>query len=112
MGRTDDMKSMFESIDLYILSSDFEGMPNSLMEAMAAGVPCISTDCPTGPSDLIVDGESGLLVPVNDSIAMENAIRKMFELDMEDIGQKGREFVKKNYSPSIIVDRFIEIIER
>ena len=112
MGRTNDMKSMFESIDLYILSSDFEGMPNSLMEAMAAGVPCISTDCPTGPSDLIVDGESGLLVPVNDSIAMENAIRKMFELDMEDIGQKGREFVKKNYSPSIIVDRFIEIIER
>lgn len=111
MGRTDDMKSMFESIDLYILSSDFEGMPNSLMEAMAAGVPCISTDCPTGPSDLIVDGESGLLVPVNDSIAMEKAIRKMLVLDMEKIGQSGKNYIKQNYSPDIIVKIFLKVLE-
>ncbi len=112
MGRTDDMKSMFESIDLYILSSDFEGMPNSLMEAMAAGVPCISTDCPTGPSDLIVDGESGLLVPVNDSIAMENAIRKMlFKLDKEHLANQARIFIKNSYSAKIIVSKLMHILQ-
>ena len=52
--------------DLYLLTSDYEGMPNSLMEAMGAGLPCIATDCPTGPSELIEDGKSGFLVPVGD----------------------------------------------
>lgn len=109
MGRTNDMKSMLQSIDLYILSSDFEGMPNSLMEAMAAGVPCISTDCPTGPSDIITDGENGFLVPVNDSVAMEKAIERMMNSDMDLIAKNGREFVKENYSPKTIVNKFIDI---
>ena len=111
MGSTNDMKSMFESIDLYVLSSDFEGMPNSLMEAMAAGVPCVSTDCPTGPSDLIMDGENGLLVPVNDANAMSEAIEKMlFKLDKEKLAENGRAFVKQNYSAQVIANRLLENI--
>lgn len=111
MGTTNDMKSMFESIDLYVLSSDFEGMPNSLMEAMAAGVPCVSTDCPTGPSDLIENEKTGLLVPVNDASAMSEAIEKMlFELDNEKIAENGREFVKSNYSAKVIVERLLKNI--
>ncbi len=112
MGRTNDMKGMLSSIDLYVLSSDFEGMPNSLMEAMAAGVPCVSTDCPTGPSDLIHNGENGLLVPVNNSEAMADAIEKMlFELDKKELAQKGRDFVKFNYSPEIIAEKLVEILK-
>ena len=111
MGRTNDMKSMLESIDLYVLSSDYEGMPNSLMEAMAAGVPCVSTDCPTGPSDLIQDGENGLLVPVNDAKAMSGAIEKMlFQLDKEKLAENGRKFVKENYSADVIAKRLLENI--
>ncbi len=109
MGRTNDMKSMLESIDLYVLSSDFEGMPNSLMEAMAAGVPCVSTDCPTGPADIITDGENGLLVPVNNAEEMSKAIEKMlFELDKEKIAENGREFVIENYSAEKIVKQLIK----
>ena len=111
MGTTNDMKSMLESIDLYVLSSDYEGMPNSLMEAMAAGVPCVSTDCPTGPSDLIQDGENGLLVPVNDAKAMSGAIEKMlFQLDKEKLAENGRKFVKENYSADVIAKRLLENI--
>ena len=56
---------------MYILSSNYEGMPNSLAEAMALGIPSISTDCPTGGSrELIEDGANGFLVPVNDPAAL------------------------------------------
>ena len=55
-----------------------EGMPNSLMEAMALGLPVVSTDCPCGgPSTLIEDGVNGLLVPVGDAYALADAFRKI-----------------------------------
>ena len=60
-GRSSRLQEIYGEADLYVMTSDFEGMPNTLMEAMACGLPCISTDCPTGPSDLIRDGETGLL---------------------------------------------------
>ncbi len=109
MGRTNDMKNMLSNIDLYILSSDFEGMPNSLMEAMAVGIPCISTDCPTGPSDMIENGKNGFLVPVNDSVSMEIAIKKMLTIDMVKIGENAKKFIRKNYSSIIIINKLIDI---
>ncbi|MFR5984219.1 MAG: glycosyltransferase [Bacilli bacterium] len=51
---------------IFVLSSRYEGMPNALIEAMAAGTACISTDCKFGPSELISDGKNGLLTPVDD----------------------------------------------
>ena len=64
------------------MSSDFEGMPNSLMEAMAMGFPVVTTDCPCGgPSELIEDGENGLLIPVGDAEKMAKAIIRLIEDD-------------------------------
>ena len=59
---------------VFVLSSRSEGMPNALIEAMAAGVPCVSTECDMGPKELIKDGQNGLLVPVDDAEAMAQAI--------------------------------------
>lgn len=68
--------------DIYVLSSDYEGMPNSLMEAMAMGFPVVATDCyGGGPGELIQDGVNGLLTPIGDA-------EKMAEQIMELIGDK------------------------
>ena len=66
---------------VFVLSSRSEGMPNALMEAMAAGVPCISTRCDMGPEELIRDGENGLLVPVDDPDALADAILRILHDD-------------------------------
>ncbi len=63
---------------LYVLSSDYEGMPNALMEAMALGLPCISTDCPCGgPAFLIRPGENGILTEPENEEALADAMRYM-----------------------------------
>lgn len=77
-GATHNVREKIEKAAVYILSSDTEGMPNSLMEAMALGLPCISTDCPCGgPKTLIQDGVNGLLTPVGDIDAMTKAIDRV-----------------------------------
>ena len=67
---------------VYVLSSNYEGMPNTLLEAMILGIPCVSTDCPIGASrEIIVDGENGGIVPINDSDAL---VDKMIEIVNDD----------------------------
>lgn len=68
---------------LFVLSSDFEGSPNALLEAIALGIPSISTDCPCGgPKEVIVDGENGFLVPVGDVEAL--ASKMLYVLSLPD----------------------------
>lgn len=113
MGRTSNVNSVYEKADLYILSSDYEGMPNTLIEAMAAGVPAISTNCPTGPADIIKNHENGLLVPVNDVKSLANAIVYMMEHKehSESMGRAGRETIKEKCSIERIVDELRSICE-
>lgn len=102
-GRTNDILSEMKKADMYILTSDFEGMPNSLMEAMAVGLPSISTDCPTGPSDLINNGDNGILIPVNDEAALVKAINYL-TLNTEKaqkIGNQAKEDMSNRHSPSM-----------
>lgn len=65
---------------IYVLASDFEGLPNTLIEAMVMGLACVSTDCPVGgPRSIIKSGENGLLVPVNDINAIRDSILRLIE---------------------------------
>ena len=75
-GNTLRMDKALADAKCFVLSSDYEGMPNALMEAMAAGVPVISTDCPCGgPRALITSQNEGILLPCADSNSMAKAMR-------------------------------------
>ncbi len=79
-GATREVLNEIYKDSLFILSSDFEGMPNALMEAMALGLPCISTDCPCGgPRALIKNNKNGILIGVNDKKALTQSITYMLD---------------------------------
>lgn len=65
--------------DVFVLASRFEGLPVALMEAHALGIPIVSTDCVAGPREILDGSPCGLLVPVNDHIAMADAIASLIE---------------------------------
>lgn len=74
-GFTDSVRDILSEANLFIMPSDYEGMPNSLMEAMAMGVPCISTDCPIGgPGYLIQSGINGILIKTGSEQELCNAM--------------------------------------
>ena len=77
-GRTSDVPAAIRSAAVFLLCSEIEGMPNSLLEAMSLGLAVISTDCPCGgPAEVIRDGENGLLIPVGATEALVSALRRL-----------------------------------
>ena len=101
---------------MFVLSSDYEGLSNSMIEAMAMGVPVIATDCPIGGSrTYIQDGYNGLLVPVGDAEAMCSAMLKLADnsenSEYYDNISKNSEKIRNNMKCEIIADKFIELCE-
>lgn len=77
-GRKSNLLELMNSAAMFVLSSDFEGLPNVLIEAMCMGMPVISTDCPSGgPKELIHDNVNGLLIPVGDREGLVASMRKL-----------------------------------
>ncbi|MCL2717323.1 MAG: glycosyltransferase [Lachnospiraceae bacterium] len=98
MGGSDNLERELVNASLYIYNSDWDGMPNAMMEAMALGLPVISTDCPCGgPAEFITDGINGLLIPVRDDIALEKAVRRLLDDPdyAEKLGQAARKISEK-----------------
>jgi glycosyltransferase involved in cell wall biosynthesis len=73
-GFVENPLAWFARADLFVLSSFAEGMPNAMLQAMAAGCPVVATDCPSGPREILEDGRWGTLVPPGDAGALAEAI--------------------------------------
>lgn len=93
MGVTKDVCKVLSEADLFVMSSDYEGMPNALLEAMAVGVPVIATDCPCGgPKMILGNNDNGLLVKVGDVEEMAEAIWSLLsdEHKMAEYSERGK----------------------
>nr|WP_239576133.1 glycosyltransferase [Enterococcus lemanii] len=89
-----DVLSKVSDAKLFVLSSNYEGMPNVLIEMMAIGIPVIATDCPIGgPREIIEDGINGLLVPVNDTTELSKKIIQIID-DKEFAKELTKESIK------------------
>jgi glycosyltransferase involved in cell wall biosynthesis len=74
LGHQDNPYSYYSKSDLFVLSSTREGLPTVLIEALSFGLKVVSTDCPSGPREILKDGRYGHLVPPKDSAALAEAI--------------------------------------
>ena len=113
-GRTSELYKAYRNADVYVMTSDYEGMPNALAEAMAVGLPSVSTDCKTGPRDLIDDGENGYLVSCNDSAALAERIERIFSMTSDlqrSLGEKARKKITDFCSEENSLKRLIGLIE-
>ncbi len=97
---------------VYVLSSDYEGMPNVLMEAMALGVPCVSTRCDMGPEELIEDGVNGLLVDTGSSEQIADAIIKILtDRELAETLSENARKLAKTHSVEEISLKWIEFLK-
>ena len=112
-GNVSDLHERIKTAKMFVLSSDYEGISNSLLEAMAMGLPVVSTDCPCGGSAMLIeDGKSGFLTPVGDELAFVGAMSKIADsLDVAYGLSENAKNVRDLYSEEFITGRYEEYFD-
>ena len=113
-GSVNDLHERIKNAELFVLSSNFEGMPNALMEAMAMGITCISTNCPCGgPKDLIDNGNNGYLIPVNDIDKCVDIITSVLDdkYEADRIGQNSLK-TRDKYCSDVICSEWLNMVTK
>lgn len=105
-GGMDNPYRVLADADLHILSSRWEGYPNVLLEALALGVPVVSTDCPHGPREMLDGGRYGRLVSVGDSTALARAMDEELKRP-----SPGVEVVLAAHRPQVIASRYLALLD-
>ncbi|MEO6388431.1 MAG: glycosyltransferase family 4 protein [Croceibacterium sp.] len=111
-GRTTQIQDWYRRADIFTLTSDFEGFPNVLLEAMASGLAVISTDCETGPADLIRSGENGFLVRPGDAGGFRAALTSLARSPtLRGVFGEAARVTASGYSENAIARRWEELFE-
>ena len=110
-GTQKDVERYLLRSSIFAFTSSSEGFPNVVGEAMSAGLPVVSYDCVAGPSDMIVDGENGYLVPVFDDELFKQRLLELMddETKREAMGKKAKELIRQ-FEVEKIVDNFYRFI--
>lgn len=110
-GNYKDIHDKIKNAQVFVLSSIYEGYPNALIEAMAIGLPVISTSCEYGPSEIISNYNNGILVPVGDYNELEKEISKLVSDGniMKKLSENAVK-IREDLNVDIIVDKWMEYI--
>ncbi|EGF29410.1 glycosyltransferase [Rhodopirellula baltica] len=106
-GFQTDLAPYYQTADLFVLSSDNEGFGNVLVEALACGVPIVATDCPTGPREILENGQFGKLVPVGDAVTLSSAMERELDnhSDCESLIRRAAEF-----KPEVAATKYLNLL--
>ncbi len=109
-GEVSNIHECLKSAEMFVLSSDYEGLSNALLEAMCMGLPCVSTAC-AGSDEYIISGENGILTPVGDKEALINAIIKFVEnKELKELCGKNAHKVSSKVSTDNVIYKWLELI--
>jgi glycosyltransferase involved in cell wall biosynthesis len=110
IGHRSDAARLLAAMDVFWIASDFEGQSNSLMEAMAAGLPVVASDIPPN-RELVIDGETGFLVKVGDRVGFQQfADRLLADRDLaQRMGTAGRERMRQHFSIDRMVSQYARL---
>lgn len=109
LGFQKDVDSYLARASVFAFTSESEGFPNALLEAMCAGLPCISYDCPTGPAEMIIDGKNGFLIPMGDALLYESKLKLLIENEnlRYQFGIEAQKLYIK-HNPRFLIESFIK----
>lgn len=113
-GNSKEVLEKIKNAKIFAFTSDYEGLPNALMEAMALGIPCISTDCsPGGARMLIQNGENGVLVPCGDTVQFTKEMDLLYndEAKLKAFGERAYKITKET-DVQVIAKKWLEFIDQ
>lgn len=102
-----DPSPFYATADLFVLSSDYEGLPTVLIEALSFGLPVVSTDCPSGPAEILEGGRFGRLVPVGDAPALARAIEDALAAPVDRAALIRR---AADFAPEIAARKYLDLL--
>lgn len=103
-----DPAPFYATADLFVLSSDHEGFGNVIVEALSFGLPVVSTDCPSGPAEILGQGRWGRLVPVGDAAALAEAMAAALTAPVDRGALRAR---AADFAPEIAARRYLDLLE-
>ncbi len=113
LGRRDDVPALLSQLDIFVLTSRSEGMSNTILEAMATGLPVVATAV-GGTPEMVLDGETGRLVPPDDPEALERALTPLLidAAPRRRMGQQARRRVESRFSLPAMVQAYETLYEQ
>jgi GalNAc-alpha-(1->4)-GalNAc-alpha-(1->3)-diNAcBac-PP-undecaprenol alpha-1,4-N-acetyl-D-galactosaminyltransferase len=112
LDSTTDLLELYKKASIFSLTSEFEGFPNTLMEAMAMGLPSISFDCLSGPRELTNDGENSFLINMNNLDEYKSGLEILIKSNeiRKQIGIASKRSIKNRYRINVIIEEWNNLL--